>query len=146
MPPGTLLRPVDQSDPFGEWNAVCTNGEESKFGDVVLYRCGFEDLRLSISCKFQCKQPHSRFAVVVCSAMAHHHSVLCNAECRCNFSDIPLAGWANEEERRKYFGGEDALKLPEVIARLREDLAVRLGRNMSEAAYRNVSTKLAISD
>lgn len=49
-------------------------------------------------------------------------------------SDIPLAGWANEEERRKYFGGEDALKLPEVIARLREDLAVRLGRNMSEAA------------
>ena len=46
MPPKTVLRPADATDPFGEWLAVC--------GQEVAYRCGYEQLRLSISCKFQC--------------------------------------------------------------------------------------------
>jgi hypothetical protein len=46
MPPGTVLRPADPSEPLGEWQAVC--------GREVVHRCGYEALRLSISCKFQC--------------------------------------------------------------------------------------------
>ena len=79
MPPDTVLRPADQSEPLGEWQAVC--------GEEVVYRCGYEALRLSISCKFQC--------------------------------------WADEEEQRLYHTGEDALLLPDVIARLRVDLVRR---------------------
>jgi|EP01046_Picozoa_sp_COSAG06_P022095 hypothetical protein len=44
------------------------------------------------------------------------------------------AGWADEAERRKYYSGEDALQLPDVIARLRADLAVRTGAAADEAA------------
>ena len=51
--------------------------------------------------------------------------------CCCLFS---VAGWANENERRQYLAGEDALQLPDVIARLRADLALRLGRDTSETA------------
>ena len=47
---------------------------------------------------------------------------------------LASAGWANEEERRKYYAGEDVLQLSEVITRLREDLALRLSRDVSEAA------------
>jgi hypothetical protein len=66
MPLGTVLRPADRSDPYGEWIAVRKNlqntesGEKSPRGEDVLYRCGFEDLRVSISCKFQCEQPRTR--------------------------------------------------------------------------------------
>jgi hypothetical protein len=85
MPPGTVLRPSDPADPYGEWVAVCKKpagmrprqeaaveeeeeeqqqqeeAEQEDFideGEVVVYRCGYKDLRLSISCKFQCECTH----------------------------------------------------------------------------------------
>ena len=32
--------------------------QEDDEGEVVVYRCGYKDLRLSISCKFQCECTH----------------------------------------------------------------------------------------
>ena len=77
MLPGTVLRPSDPADPYGEWVAVCKKpagmrprqeaaAEEEQQqqedfideGEVVVYRCGYKDLRLSISCKFQCECTH----------------------------------------------------------------------------------------
>ena len=44
----------------------------------------------------------------------------------------PTAGWADETERQKYHSGQDALQMSEVIARLRNDLALRRGAPADE--------------